>query len=177
LLLARGNLARDILFPDINFVPPDRVNGSREIRSVSDRIRQGMDITSATQPSSLGEGNIMAESNMLADRDEDFNTRYGNFRGWQMAIERVIPIPRHTAKVDLSAMVLEENLVSSSEVVDYFIGRFMRVKPGDDSRRMLIEFLNQNLGTADIVAAQSYMEDSLRMLLHLIMSQPEYQLS
>jgi len=68
-------------------------------------------------------------------------------------------------------------LVSSSEVVDYFIGRFMRVKPGDDSRRMLIEFLNQNLGTADIVAAQSYMEDSLRMLLHLIMSQPEYQLS
>lgn len=94
-----------------------------------------------------------------------------------MAIERVIPIPRHTAKVDLSAMVLEENLVSSSEVVDYFIGRFMRVKPGDDSRRMLIEFLNQNLGTADIVAAQSYMEDSLRMLLHLIMSQPEYQLS
>ena len=177
LLLARGNLARDILFPDINFVPPDRVNGSREIRSVSDRIRQGMDITSATQPSSLGEGNIMAESNMLADRDEDFNTRYGNFRGWQMAIERVIPIPRHTAKEDLSAMVLEENLVSSSEVVDYFIGRFMRVKPGDDSRRMLIEFLNQNLGTADIVAAQSYMEDSLRMLLHLIMSQPEYQLS
>ena len=62
-------------------------------------------------------------------------------------------------------------------MVDYFIGRFMRVKPGDDSRRMLIEFLNQNLGTADIVAAQSYMEDSLRMLLHLIMSQPEYQLS
>jgi hypothetical protein len=30
----------------------------------------------------------MAESNMNADRDEDFNTRYGSFRGSQMAIER-----------------------------------------------------------------------------------------
>ncbi len=177
LLLVRGNLARDILFPDINFIPPDRFNGSGEIRSVSDRIRQGMDITSATQPSSVGEGNIMAESNMLADRDEDFNTRYGNFRGWQMALERVLPIPRHTARLNLSAMVIEQNLASSSEVVDYFIGRFMRVAPGDDSRRMLVEFLNTELGTNDIATAQSYMEDSLRMLLHLIMSQPEYQLS
>ena len=35
----------------------------------------------------------MAESNQLADRDEDFNTRYGSFRGWQMAIQRVKPIP------------------------------------------------------------------------------------
>jgi hypothetical protein len=172
----RGNLARDILFPDINFIPPDRFNGSLEIRSVSDRIRQGMDITSATQPSSLGEGNIMAESNMLADRDEDFNTRYGNYRGWQMALERVLPISRHTARLNLSAMVIEESLASSSEVVDYFIGRFMRVAPGDDARRMLVEFLNTELGTNDIATAQSYMEDSLRMLLHLIMSQPEYQL-
>lgn len=176
LLLVRGNLARDILFPDINFIPPDRFNGSREIRSVSDRIRQGMDITTATQPSSVGEGNIMAESNMLADRDEDFNTRYGNYRGWQMALERVQPLPRHTARLNLSTMVMEENLLSSSDVVDYFIGRFMRVAPGEDSRRMLIEFLNTELGTNDIATAQSYMEDSLRMLLHLIMSQPEYQL-
>ena len=177
LLLERGNFARDVLFPDINFVPPDRRNGSREIRSVADRIRQGMDITSATQPSVLGEGRIMAESNMLADRDEDFNTRYGSFRGWQMAIERVKPIPRHTARLNLSQMVIEQGLENTSEVVDYFIARFMRVEPGDDSRRMLIEFLTGDLGTTDIVAAQTYMEDSLRLVLHLIMSQPEYQLS
>ncbi len=176
LLLARGNFARDVLFPDINFVPPDRRNGSREIRSVADRIRQGQDITPATQPSSLGEGQIMAESNMSADRDEDFNTRYGSFRGWQMAIERVKPIPRHTARIDLSGMVMEQGLLSTSEVVDYFIARFMRVKPGENSRRNLIEFLEGDLGTTDIVSAQTYMEDSLRLLLHLIMSQPEYQL-
>jgi len=176
LLLERGNFARDVLFPDINFVPPDRLNGSAEIRSVAARIRQGLDITSATQPSSLGEGSIMAESNMLADRDEEFNTRYGSFRGWQMAIERVKPISRHTARINLSAMVMDQGLGNSSDVVDYFIGRFMRVKPGADSRLMLIDFLSDDLGTSDIVAAQSYMEDSLRLLLHLIMSQPEYQL-
>jgi hypothetical protein len=177
LLLERGNFARDVLFPDINFIPPDRRNGSGEIRSVANRIRQGMDITSATQPSGLGEGQIMAESNMLADRDEDFNTRYGSFRGWQMAIERVKPIPRHTARLNLSALVMAQGLEDSTAVVDYFIARFMRVSPGADSRRMLIQFLTDQLGTANIQSAQTYMEDSLRLMLHLLMSQPEYQLS
>ena len=46
LLLERGNFVRDILFPDINFIPPDRMNGSREIQSVAKRIRDGLDITS-----------------------------------------------------------------------------------------------------------------------------------
>jgi hypothetical protein len=176
LLLARGNFARDILFPDINFIPLDRWNPSREIRSVSDRIRQGMDITSATQPSSLGEGAIMAESNMMADRDEDFNTRYGSYRGWQMAIERVKPIPRHAARINLSQMILEQKIENTVELVDYFIARFMHVAPGDDSRQMLVNFINNELGTTDIREAQSYMEDSLRLLLHLVLSQPEYQL-
>lgn len=164
------------MFPDINFIPLDRWNPSREIRSVSDRIRQGMDITSATQPSSLGEGAIMAESNVMADRDEDFNTRYGSYRGWQMAIERVKPIPRHTARINLSQMILEQNIENTVELVDYFIARFMHVALGDDSRQMLVNFISSELGTTDIREAQSYMEDSLRLLLHLVLSQPEYQL-
>ena len=177
LLLERGNFARDVLFPDINFVPPDRMNGSREIQSVARRVREGLDITSATQPSSIGEGQVMAESNMLADRDEDFNTRYGSFRGWQMAIQRVKPIPRHTAQVNLSSMILKLGIKTTPEVVDYLIQRFMSVAPGADSRSMLIDFLTDDLGTSNILDAQSFMEDSLRMTLHLLLSQPEYQLS
>ena len=177
LLLERGNFARDLLFPDINFIPPDRRNGSREIQSVARRIRDGLDITTATQPSNIGEGQIMAESNMLADRDEDFNTRYGSFRGWQMAIEKVKPIPRHTARLDFSGDVLQQELTSTTEVVDYFIERFMRVAPGADARRMLVNFLNEELGTSNIEEAQTYMEDALRMMVHLLLSQPEYQLS
>lgn len=177
LLLERGNFARDVLFPDINFVPPDRVNGSAEIRSVADRIREGMDITTATQPSSLGEGGIMAESNMLADRDEEFNTRYGSFRGWQMAIERVRPISRHTAKINLSEMLTQQNVENTDDAVDYLLARFMRVQPDSSTRNMLVDFLSDDLGTTSINEARSYMEDSLRLVLHLIMSQPEYQLS
>jgi len=175
LLLERGNFARDVLFPDINFVPPDRVAASEEVRRVADRIRQGMDITKATIPDTkTGE---MAESNMSADRDEDFNTRYGSFRGSQLALERVKPIPRDTAQVRLAKMVLAENPKTTTQVVDYLIRRFMRVPPGDDVRRELVAFLDHELGTSDIAAASTYLEEPLRLVLHLIMSQPEYQFS
>jgi hypothetical protein len=174
LLLERANFARDVLFPDISFLPPDRYTGGGEVRRVAQRIRQGMDISAATQDETKdGE---TAESNKNADRDEEFNTRYGSFRGSQMAIERVKPIPRETAQVHLSRMVMDAKLKNTTEVVDYMIHRFMRVPPGDASRREMIAFLNQDLGTTDISVAQTYMEQSLRLLLHLIMSQPEYQL-
>jgi hypothetical protein len=119
----------------------------------------------------------MAESNMLADRDEDFNTRYGSFRGWQLAIERVKPIPRDIARVNLSKMVRDAKLTNTTEVVDYLIARFMRVAPGAKARQRLIDFLDRELGTSDIARAETYMEEPLRMVLHLIMSEPEYQLA
>jgi hypothetical protein len=173
LLLERGNFARDVLFPDINFIPPDRYNFSPDIRQVSQRIRDGADITTAT---SQAEGVVVAESNMAADRDEDFNTRYASYRGWQMAIQKVKPIQRDTAQLDLSAMVRAKGLATTTQVVDYFLARFMRVEPGADARTRLIKFLDTDLGTSDIKVADTYMEDSLRMLAHLIMSLPEYQL-
>jgi hypothetical protein len=175
LLLERGNFARDILFPDINFLPPDRYTSNAEIRSVADRIRQGLDISTATKPDE--KTGMLAESNMSADRDEDFNTRYGSFRGWQMAIERVKPIPRDIAAVDLSRMVLDQHLKDTTQVVDYLIHRFLSVPPDERTRQKLIAFLNKELGTTDIAVARTYLEDPLRLVLHLIMSQPEYQLS
>ncbi len=174
LLLERANFARDVLFPNINFIPPDRYNGSAEIRRVADRIRQGMDITTATKNDTKS-GEI-AESNKNADRDEEFNTRYGSYRGWQMAIERVKPIPRDTAQLNMSRMILGQDLKTTTQVVDYLMHRFMAVPPSEDTRQKLIAFLNKELGTTDISVAQTYMEDSLRLVLHLIMSQPEYQL-
>ena len=175
LLLERANFARDVLFPDIAFLPPDRYTGGGEVRRVAERIRQGMDITTATKDDAKS-GEI-AQSNMNADRDEDFNTRYGSFRGSQLAIERVKPIPRATAQMRLSEMVLEAKLQNTAQAVDYLISRFMRVPPGEEARQRLIGFLNQELGTQAIAAAQTYMEQPLRMTLHLLMSQPEYQLA
>jgi len=56
------------------------------------------------------------------------------------------------------------------------IHRFMRVAPSDSTRKKLVSFLNKELGTSDISVSQTYLEDPLRKVLHLIMSQPEYQL-
>ena len=132
LLLERGNFARDVLFPDISFLPPDRYTGGGEVRRVAERIREGMDITTATMDDN--KSGVRAESNLNADRDEEFNTRYGSFRGSQMAIERVKAIPRDTAQINLSQMVLKENLKNTKQVVDYLIHRFMRVPPSDNAR-------------------------------------------
>ena len=175
LLLERGNFARDVLFPDINFIAPDRVAASEEVRRVANRIREGKDITAATIPDT--KSGEMAESNMSADRDEDFNTRYGSFRGSQLALERVKPIPRDTAQLHLAKMVLAENPQNTTQAVDYLIRRFMRVPPSDDVRHELVAFLDRELGTSDISQAKTYLEEPLRLVLHLIMSQPEYQLS
>src|SRR4029077_15265202 len=105
------------------------------------KIRAGLDISTATMPDRGSEGGL-AESNMLADRDEDFNTRYGSFRGWQMALERVKPIPRPTAPISFSTMVPSAGLKNTSEVADYFIHRFMRVPPAPEKRQSMIAFLN-----------------------------------
>jgi uncharacterized protein (DUF1800 family) len=180
LLLERGNFALSVLFPDIDFVPHDRHAPDPTILAVHERIRQGYDITSATMPEAsagpaAGAGG-MAESNMLADRDEDFNTRYGSYRGWQMAIERVKPIQRSTLQLDLAAMVRAAGLTTSEQVVDHFLARLMSVPIGAAERRMLVDFLDRELGTSDVERAASYLEDPLRALVHLIMSQPEYQL-
>ena len=96
--------------------------------------------------------------------------------GWQMAIQRVKAIPRDTAQIDLSAMVRENKLGTTTQVVDYLLARFMRVQPDAGARARLIKFLDTDLGTSDIKVADTYMEDSLRMATHLIMSLPEYQL-
>jgi hypothetical protein len=174
LLLERGNFARDVLFPDINFIPPDRYPPDRNVREVSERIAQGQDITSATM-GERGAGE-MAMSNAMADRDEDFNTRYGSFRGWQMAIQKVKPIPRATARLDLTAMVEAAGLRTTPEVVDYFAARLLSVALDAGERQRLIDFLNGELGGDQVAAAGTYLEEPLRMLLHLIMSTPEYQL-
>jgi outer membrane protein assembly factor BamD (BamD/ComL family) len=73
--------------------------------------------------------------------------------------------------------VLGANAKNTTDAVDYLIRRFLRVPPGDDARQKMIAFLNKELGTTEIAVAKTYMEDSLRLALHLVMSQPEYQLA
>lgn len=184
LLIERGNFARDVVFHSTDFVAPDRVAPgvfNETSKGLGDKLARGMDITSATKPEGKDmSGDSMSMSNQ-ADRDEDFNTRYASFRGWQMATERVKPIERSAARIDLTQMVMSAKIgdgrpASTEQAVDVLLRRFMRSAISGADRARLIEFLSAELGTTDLTRAQSYMEEPLRQLLHLIMSLPEYQL-
>ncbi len=167
-LLQRGNLFRDVLFPDVKtFRPPDRAMSPTDER-VGQRLAQGMSITDATR-----EGD--AESNVMVEREEDYNTRYGGYAGFQMAFKRTKPIPRHTAALDLAAMVRTARADTAEKVVDHFIHRFLRVPLAAPDRAALVGFLRGKLGSST-VGPSATLESSLRELLYLVLSTPEYQL-
>jgi hypothetical protein len=178
MLLARGNLARQMLLPDmINFVDPNLDPGP-QIREVNNRILRGMSITAATSEENPGTGmaDDRAMANVLADK-EDFNTRYGSLNGWSEAVRKVKPTLRVPAQFNLSNLVLSAQPRTTTEVVDLMLARFLSIPLAEKSRLALIGFLDNELGTSDIGRAETYMEEPLRLLVHLIMSTPEYQLA
>ena len=169
-LLERGNLFRDVLFPDTDgFRAPDRSLSGVYAR-VGARIAQGMNITAATQGGD-------AESNLLADRDEDYNTRYGGYMGYVMAYERLTVVPRETATLDLARLVDEAGATRVEEIVDHFVRRFLRVPVDAAARTVLVERLRVELGADRIPPPSPQVERALRSLLYLIVSAPEYQLA
>jgi uncharacterized protein (DUF1800 family) len=178
LMFERSNFVLDVLFPDVGFVPPDRYPSyTAEVVNVQNRLRQGMSVAQATKPTGVDDNvESMAASNLLADRDEAFNTRLGSMRGWQLAIERVKPIPRHAANPDLTAWVLQSECATPLEVVDLFADAFFRVALTDSQKVDLARQLALELGSDDVAAAASYLEEPLRKLLHTMLSLPEYQL-
>ena len=184
LLIERGNFVRELMFPNFMAVANDRypqISVGAEVRAVHERISRGLDVTAATLPeggAAMGDGGAaMSEATRKLDREEDFNTRYGSYRGWQKAVEVIQPIARTMARVDLSAMVLGSGAQRSDEVVDLFAQRFFSVAMDSADRAAWAGFLSEQLGTERIARAASYMEDGLRMLLHLMLSSPDYQLN
>jgi uncharacterized protein (DUF1800 family) len=178
ILLQRGDFVRDVLFPDfVNFQPPDRQMPETN-REVARKIAQGYDITSATLEveKNASSENSMSMFNMMADADEGFNTRYGSTMGYIEAFRRVKPIPRQAAQVNFTQMALNAGCHTTAEVVDYLLARFLRTPLAADDRQALVDFLTKELGTERIELASSYLEDPVRLLVHLIMSTPEYQL-
>ena len=172
-LLERGNLFRAVLFPDVkNFRAPDRSMSPTDAR-VGQRLSQGMGITEATKEDDAS--TIMAESNMMVDRDEDYNTRYGGYKGWLQTFERTKLIPRQPAAISLTAMIQAAGGDTPEKIVDHLARRFLSVSLAEKDRAVLIDFLRGRLGTARMQPGPQ-LEDSLRELLYLILSTPQYQL-
>ena len=169
-LFQRGNVFREVLFPDAaGFRPPDRTMPPLYAR-VGEQIARGKNITEATK-----DGTGDAEANMMADRDEDFNTRYASYRGYVMAYERTKPIPRRVAEVNLTSMIAAAHADTVEAVVDHVVRRFLRVAIAEHDRKVLVDFLREKLRGSD-VRPSGELEPALRELLYLVLCMPEYQL-
>ena len=178
LLFARGNFVYDTMFPPIDFVPTDRVAPPRLlIVPVADKLAMGLDVITATKPEGKDATAMdAAPMSMQVDRDEDFNTRLASYHAWRKAIEKVKPIPRTFAQLDVSAMVRAAGSKTTQAAVDHLLARFLSTSIPNDTRRKIAALLEADLGTADLTRADSYMEDALRNTLHVILSLPAYQL-
>ena len=183
-LLARGNFARDVVFPNmIDFVDPNLVPDA-QVRRFNTRILAGMDITTATSDSDARpekgpgmEAPAMAGKPALLSEQEEFNTHYASLKGWEEAVRKVKPILRDPAQFSLTDIVFETGARTTSDAVDALLNRFLSVPLDEGARAATIEFLDGELGTSDLIQARSYAEDPLRLVAHLIMSTPEYQLA
>ena len=173
LLIARGNVARDVLIPDMTgFRDWNFAAGSDDV--LGQRLRDGYDIGAAT---SVNDPATMSEFDRVAlERDEKFNTRISGYIGWEQAARKLIPTPRNAANLDLTKMLRDAGAATTTEAVDYLAERLLRVPLADAMRAALIEFLDSELGTDSLARAQTYLEDPARMTVHLLMSTPEYQL-
>jgi hypothetical protein len=172
-LLTRGNLFRGVLFPDVkNFRPPDRVMPAGDAR-VGQRFAQGMSMTEATKEDTAP--GTMAESNMMVDRDEEYNTRYAGYKGYLLAFERTKIIPRSPARFDLAAMMRTAGADTVDKAVDHMARRFLSVPLASRERTLLVDFLRNRIGSTDLRPGEK-LEESLRELLYLVLSAPEYQL-
>ncbi len=171
--MARGNVAREVLIPDMTgFRDWNFSAGSDDV--LGRRLRDGYDVGAAT---ALNDPSTMSTFDRVAlERDEQFNTRISGYIGWQQAARTLIPTPRHAARFDLSTMLADANVTTTAEAVDHLMGRILRVPAAPGTRDAIVAFLTRELGTDDVRRARTYMEDALRMTVHLIMSTPEYQL-
>jgi hypothetical protein len=173
LLMARGNIAREVLIPDMTgFRDWNFSAGTDDV--LGRRLRDGYDVGAAT---ALNDPSTMSEFDRVAlERDEQFNTRISGYIGWQQAARKLIPTPRQAARFEIAALLENDQVTTAAEAVDDLLARLLRVPASKGTRDALVAFLTRELGTDQLDRAKSYMEDALRMTAHLIMSTPEYQL-
>ena len=174
LLIARGNVARDVLVPDMTgFRDWNFTAGTDDL--LGQRLRDGYDIGAATAVNDPA--NMSAFDRAALERDEQFNTRISGYIAWEQAARKLIPTPRHAARFDLTQMVMASGATTATDAVDYLMWRLLRVPAAQPARDAFVSFLTGELGTDSLERARSYMEDPLRMTAHLIMSTPQYQLA
>jgi len=170
LLYERANFAREVMFPNIiEFRDPNH-NPGGEVRRVNRNIIAGMEITAATLEDD-------AAPSSTAGIQETFNTRYASLMGYSEALRKLKPLPRAAAQFSLSDIVRDAGARTATEAVDVLLGQLLRVPLAPPARQALVTTLTEQLGTADLNQAETYLEHPLRSVAHLIMSSPQFQLA
>ena len=119
---------------------------------------------------------MMAESNMMVDRDEDYNTRYGGYKGTLLAFERTKTHPAASGRRSISRRWSRAAGADTvDKVVDHFVHRFLSVPLAEKDRAAARRFPARQAGTTAVQPGDK-LEESLRELLYLVLSTPEYQL-
>ena len=174
LLIARGNVARDVLIPDMTgFRDWNFSAGTDDV--LGQRLRDGYDIGAATA--------VNDPANMSDVRSR----RAGARREVQHADLRLHRLGASGAEADPDAaqrravstsreMVLAGGAKTTAEAVDYLTSRHAARAGGEGDARRVGRIPNEELGTDTLDRAKTYMEDPLRMTAHLVMSTPEYQI-
>ena len=81
------------------------------------------------------------------------------------------------AQFSLSDIVTDAGAMTTTAAVDVLLTQFLRVPLTPPARQALIDTLTEQLGTTELAEAATYMEHALRLVAHLIMSSPQYQLA
>ena len=157
LLIARGNVARDVLIPDMTgFRDWNFTAGSDDV--LGRRLRDGYDIGAAT---AVNDPSKMSTFDRVAlERDEQFNTRISGYIGWEQAARKLIPDAAPGGAVrPHRGWCWRAAPRPPAEAVDYLMWRMLRVPAATATRDALVAFLTKELGTDSIDRAKTYMED------------------
>ncbi len=96
--------------------------------------------------------------------------------GFKKAVAAIKKDKKIKANIDLRSMLQNAKVETSAEAVNYFTRRFLRKPLGAAEQKQLVAFITKKHG-ARIDYDNAKLEQSLRSLLHLIMSKREYQFS
>ena len=182
-MLQRGNFALHILFPEMaageypgRQVPP-RYRTAKEEAEERDRLAaRGKANTESGGAMALAAGEAMSAS-VKINSVPDYDLKLGVRNGYVKAFERVKDTPHTAVKINLTAMAKGAGAKTADETVDYFVLRFLRLPLAAGDRAAMVAHLKKQWGGEQINFSSEQLEKSLRELVHLIMSTPEYQIS
>jgi uncharacterized protein (DUF1800 family) len=189
-LLQRGNVIRHLLFPEEagdqypRNVIPERYANAKEEAEERDRLAS---LPPAEREKAMGlnknnldgEGGMMmmaAPTGKMINSSPDYDLKLGVYNGFVRTFATVKPTPPTPARLDLKALIDRAGARTPADVVAHFEIRFLRLPLSAEDRSRIVKQATKLFGARlDLNAAHA--EASLREILHLLLSMPEYQLA